>query len=96
MATLYGSTGAKLNDGINVALDDIEARLIARGYDVSQDGISYIPGDEAPQFEPVMEWPEYLLLQVYDSEPRTKVFRKSGFYHLRKISARDADFLLKP
>ena len=94
MATLYGSDGVTLTDGINVSLDAIEEKLRARGYDFGREGLTYIPGDNAPPFEQIA-WHDRVLLRVYDSEPKTKVFSKSGWYHLRKLSSRE-EFLSKP
>jgi hypothetical protein len=82
MATLYGSTGDTLNDGISVDLAVIEARLLKQGYD-TENGLTH--SDRAPTFTEVHAWPKYVLLQVFENEPKTTLFPKSGFYHLRKL-----------
>jgi hypothetical protein len=93
MATLYTSTGAEIGPGINVSLDDIDAKLRVRGHS-TKDFVRTV-GDKAPQLTPVTQWREYLLLQVFDSEPKTSLFPESGFYYLRGLTVRDSGFLLE-
>jgi len=92
MATLYGSTGEETDEGNPVSLPDIEARLLQGRYDTKS--ITHTPGDHAPRLDPVHKWPTYVLLQVFDSEPKTTLFPKSGFYHLRELSVETAKFLI--
>ena len=92
MAMLYSSTGAELGPGINVPLAEIDATLRARGH-VGGD-FTHTAGDRAPQISPVTERPEYLLLQVSDSEPKTTLFPGTGFYHLHGLTVKDASLLL--
>jgi hypothetical protein len=94
MATVYSSTGEEATEAGSSLLQDVEAKLRARGYNPAE--MTYLPTDRAPRLEPVTEWDTYVLIQVFDSEPKTTLFPKAGFYHLRKLSAKDSDFLLKP
>ena len=96
MATLYRSTGENPEYVAEVSLPDIEARLLKKGYGTTPDDISHSPGGNPPRFKPVTQWPDYVLIQVYDSEPKTKLFPESGWYHLRKLSAGTSAFLLEP
>jgi hypothetical protein len=93
MATLFASTGAVTDDGNSVFLENVEAKLRSAHYDPA--AISYTPGDRAPRFKPVMTASAYVLLQVFESEPKTKLFPKAGFYHLRDLRSDNAGFLLE-
>jgi hypothetical protein len=93
MATLYSSDGAHTGDGINIALAEVDAKLRARGH--TPKDFTHTAGDNAPQFQPVTKWREYLLLRVYETEEKTALFPKSGFYHLRGLTVRDTHFLLE-
>jgi hypothetical protein len=96
MATIYRSTGKHAEEVINLPLPDIEARLLANRYGTTADDITHTPTDRPPQLAPVTKWHDYVLIQVYDSEPKTKLFPKSGSYHLRQLSINNAGFLLIP
>lgn len=95
MATLYATNGADNAPGISLSSADIEARLLERGFGAAD--VAYYPGP--PRFERVMRSPEYVVVEIHESEPpSTTLFPKAGFYHLHKLSVSNgnADFLLKP
>jgi hypothetical protein len=92
MATLYGSTGEKNTEGKSVSLAAVETELRDSGYRCG--GITRMPGNQSPILEPKMMSPSYVLIQVFDSDPKTALFPDSGFYHLRQLSDQTAGFLL--
>jgi hypothetical protein len=95
MATLYGSsTAGKTSEGKSVSLADVEARLRDTGYGVG--GITRMPGNQSPILDPVTMRRSYVLIQVFDSDPKTTLFPASGFYHLRELSDKTAGLLLQP
>jgi hypothetical protein len=94
MATIYGSTGAKISAGKSVPLADIDAKLRAQSY-VAGD-FKRVPSDRPPQFKPVTKWDTYVLIEVLESDPKTTLFPESGFYHLRDLVDHNVGFLLEP
>ena len=94
MATLYSTTGAgDIGQENSVSIIDTDAKLLAKGH--SERDFKHT-GDKMPLLEPRLAWSDCLVLQVFDSEPKTTLFPKSGFYHLRNLTVKNAVFLLKP
>jgi len=95
MATIYSTTGAgDIGIDNSVSLTAIDAELRARGF--TMEGFTHAPGDRMPRFDPISAWPDYLVIQVYESEPKTLLFPKSGFYRHPELDVKNAGFLLKP
>ena len=70
--------GVTLNAGTEVSLESIEAKLKTLGYDVGPNGITG-PHQTAPTFKPPTKWSDRVLLEVFASEPKTKLFPERGW-----------------